>query len=239
MFDMREIGRRIASLRRKANITQMALADMMGISFQAVSNWERGTSMPDISKLGELSAIFNVSIDEMLGNTDGAKAVERILTDENANLSAQELVEVAPIMPPEAAVKAIKSGLSKERETTGEFGGRRFTMKEIIELAPYMDGDDIAEIVKDKLEGGATLKDIVALAPFMDGDDVAEIVKDRLEGGATLKDIVALAPFMDGDDIAEIVKDKLKDGGEVGDIRELIPFMDEGDIGEIIKNCYR
>ena len=52
MFDMRKIGKRRAELRKSKNITQMALADMMGISFQAVSNWERGESMPDISKLG-------------------------------------------------------------------------------------------------------------------------------------------------------------------------------------------
>ena len=39
-------------------MTQMELADRMGISFQVVSNWERGNSMPDISKLPELAEIF-------------------------------------------------------------------------------------------------------------------------------------------------------------------------------------
>lgn len=38
-FDMRRIGQTIARLRRKQNLTQMALADLMGVSFQAVSNW--------------------------------------------------------------------------------------------------------------------------------------------------------------------------------------------------------
>ena len=73
MFDMRKIGKRIAELRKSKNITQMALADMMGISFQAVSNWERGESMPDISKLGELSEIFGVSIDDILCNKRAAE----------------------------------------------------------------------------------------------------------------------------------------------------------------------
>ena len=44
MFDMRKIGKRISELRKSKNITQMALADIMGIIFQAVSNWERGVS---------------------------------------------------------------------------------------------------------------------------------------------------------------------------------------------------
>ena len=67
MFDMITVGRNIAELRKRINLTQPALADRLGISFQAVSNWERGESMPDISKLPELSALFGVSVDEILG----------------------------------------------------------------------------------------------------------------------------------------------------------------------------
>lgn len=48
-------------------MTQMELADRLNISFQAVSNWERGNSMPDISKLPELAELFGISIDELLG----------------------------------------------------------------------------------------------------------------------------------------------------------------------------
>lgn len=56
MFNMESIGRRIAELRKKANMTQMELADRMGITFQSISNWERGNTMPDISKLPELAS---------------------------------------------------------------------------------------------------------------------------------------------------------------------------------------
>ena len=48
-------------------MTQMELADEMNISFQAVSNWERGNSMPDISKLPELAELFGITVDELLG----------------------------------------------------------------------------------------------------------------------------------------------------------------------------
>lgn len=58
MFDMKNVGFKISELRKQQNMTQMELADRMGISFQAVSNWERGSSMPDISKLPELAQIF-------------------------------------------------------------------------------------------------------------------------------------------------------------------------------------
>ena len=66
-FDMHRIGQTIARLRRARNMTQMTPADEMGVSFQAVSNWERGQSMPDISKLPELADLFGTTIDELLG----------------------------------------------------------------------------------------------------------------------------------------------------------------------------
>ena len=55
MFDTVKIGRKIAELRKGKNLTQFELADAMGVSFQAVSNWERGNTNPDNSKLAERS----------------------------------------------------------------------------------------------------------------------------------------------------------------------------------------
>ena len=45
MFNMKNIGLKISELRKNNNMTQMELADKMNISFQAVSNWERGVSL--------------------------------------------------------------------------------------------------------------------------------------------------------------------------------------------------
>lgn len=65
MFSTIDVGRRIGRLRKNKNMTQMELADLMGVSFQAVSCWERGVTMPDISKLPELAVIFGVKIDDI------------------------------------------------------------------------------------------------------------------------------------------------------------------------------
>ena len=54
MFDTMKIAAVIKQARIDRNMTQMNLADAMGVSYQAVSNWERGNSMPDIAKLEDL-----------------------------------------------------------------------------------------------------------------------------------------------------------------------------------------
>lgn len=43
-FNTVQVGRKIKELRMKNNMTQMNLADLLGVSYQAVSNWERGVS---------------------------------------------------------------------------------------------------------------------------------------------------------------------------------------------------
>ncbi|MCH5197560.1 MAG: helix-turn-helix transcriptional regulator [Oscillospiraceae bacterium] len=65
---MAEIGKNIAKLRKQGNLTQDQLADMVGVSPQAVSKWENELSCPDITLLPSISKIFGVSVDELLGN---------------------------------------------------------------------------------------------------------------------------------------------------------------------------
>lgn len=64
LFDIKKAGKRIVELRKESKITQMVLADLLGVSFQAISNWERDETMPNISKLPELSRMqYEVHID--------------------------------------------------------------------------------------------------------------------------------------------------------------------------------
>lgn len=55
MFTMNSVCAKISELQKKHNMPQMELADKINISFQAVSNWERRNSIPDIGKLPELA----------------------------------------------------------------------------------------------------------------------------------------------------------------------------------------
>lgn len=64
-----ELGKRIRSYRLKKDMTQEQLAEKLGLSPQAVSKWELGSAMPDITLLPELSKLFGISIDELFGLT--------------------------------------------------------------------------------------------------------------------------------------------------------------------------
>ena len=64
----------IKRLRKKRDLTQEGLADFLGVSFQAVSKWERGDSYPDIKMLPQIAAFFNVTIDELLGTDENQRS---------------------------------------------------------------------------------------------------------------------------------------------------------------------
>ena len=61
------IGENIKRLRLSNDLTQEALAQILGVSFQSISKWERGESYPDITLLPLISDFFKVSIDELMG----------------------------------------------------------------------------------------------------------------------------------------------------------------------------
>ena len=65
-MDNKKIGNLIASLRKAKGLTQQELGDMVGIGFRAVSKWERGITMPDISIINDLSKILGITSDELL-----------------------------------------------------------------------------------------------------------------------------------------------------------------------------
>lgn len=73
------IGNTIKTLRRRADMTQEALAEYLCVSPQAVSRWEREDALPDIMQLGPLANLFGVTTDFLLG-VDVEKKKEKIDT---------------------------------------------------------------------------------------------------------------------------------------------------------------
>lgn len=65
-MDSKEIGKLIKKLRMNKGLTQQELGDKVGVGFRAVSKWESGLTLPDISIISELSKILGVKSDYLL-----------------------------------------------------------------------------------------------------------------------------------------------------------------------------
>ena len=84
MFN-KKVGAYIMILRKARKYTQQKLADELGVSHQAVSNWERGESMPDIAMLPKLAALLKTTTDKILSaDSDDFKGFDEII--ENVNI---------------------------------------------------------------------------------------------------------------------------------------------------------
>lgn len=66
MLDMKTLGARINELRQARNLTQSEFAEAIHVSFQAVSNWERGIAPPNLENLISIASFFGVLVDDIL-----------------------------------------------------------------------------------------------------------------------------------------------------------------------------
>ena len=87
-MDQIKIGRFIAACRKRANLTQLQLADRLGITDKAISKWERGITMPDTSIMLELCDILGISVNELLSG-------EKINMENSSQKNEQLLLDMA------------------------------------------------------------------------------------------------------------------------------------------------
>ena len=87
-MDQLKIGKFIAECRKQVNLTQMQLAEKLGITDKAISKWERGLAMPDTSIMLELCDILCISVNELLSG-------EKINMETNNQKNEQLLLDMA------------------------------------------------------------------------------------------------------------------------------------------------
>lgn len=238
LFSMERIGLQIMNARKKKGITQMELADRMGISFQAVSNWERGLSCPDISKLFELSELFDVSIDELLGNPRAAQIATEIQDGTPPALPVEELTEVAPLLDQEQADQVVQKSLIEEHgeepaAQTETSGSERF--ETIKQLLPFASRDMIDALASTLLHETMDPEQILFLAPFMHRDTVDSLVKELLEKTRDPAFFQSFLPFMHREAVDAIAISMLEEADDIEQINELLPFMHRETVDSLVK----
>lgn len=250
MFDTVKVGRIISQKRKEHNMTQMQLADALGISFQAVSNWERGNSMPDISKLPELAELFGCSIEELLGGGTSAGNVEKLAKGKGQGLSLGEIAEVAPVLTPEVLDEAVESARrgtpdacddsSLQEGAEGESDDEDFD--EDIDEEDEEGEDEDEEEEPRRFHAFWKRTGRGARAHIRDGKTVyilgaeksGEKRKDKAKS-KRLKELVMLAPFLSSARLRELVEELRGEGYTVSELVPLAPFLSEEDLDALIE----
>lgn len=103
------IGQIIRKLRKERNFTQEELAEQLNVSAQAVSKWENGTSLPDISQVVPIASVFGVTADVLFGieGTNAAEEAYKIVQE------AQETEQYGNLETYLAAYDRMLEGLKK------------------------------------------------------------------------------------------------------------------------------
>ncbi len=79
-MNQEKVGKLIKEIRIKNNLTQSQFADRYNVSYQAVSKWENGKNLPDITLLTQICKDFNIDINEMLNGSTN-KIINRKLNN--------------------------------------------------------------------------------------------------------------------------------------------------------------
>ena len=135
------ISKNIRKLRKERKMTQEQLAEALGVSFAAVSKWERGAAVPELGCIMELADLFGVSVDALLGyrmqkNTvrDVVERIEKLQAEKSFTAAAEEAEKALTRYPNDFdlvyrcggmyQVKGIENGDAKALERAVELMNR-------------------------------------------------------------------------------------------------------------------
>lgn len=151
VIDM-NIGNNISALRKQKGITQEELANVLGVSAQAVSKWENNSSCPDVALLTKIADYFGVTVDALLrSNEDEINSAQQPKADSPKNFAKNINVRIVQQNGKENNIKIpfkfVKIGLNI---------GSMFGIEKGIadKISALVDAEDISNIVELDTENG-------------------------------------------------------------------------------------
>ncbi len=221
MFDTMKTAGKIRESRIAMNMTQMNLADAMEVSFQAISNWERGNSMPDIAKLEQLCGILHISMEELLG-ADQSRTVRKVMAAEREDgisgnddhpVSMDEIKDLAPILPPDKVGALAEEYLKQNPDEKIDFAA-------VMGLAPFLDKKYLDALARNAQIN--SLYEWTGLTPFLSDKVLDELVL-AADVEVNVPGIAALAPFLSEETLDKLFQQIPE--GEHENISGLLPFL--------------
>ena len=145
-----KFGAYISKLRKEKDMPQSALADLLNVTRQAVSKWERGESFPDISILCLIADVFGVSLDTLINAGGTSKSQTAIL-----------------------------SSVSRNQEIPKEIFEDKDIIKDVINIAPYLKASTLSLIAEKLSKHNIDIGRIVELSEFMNDESIVELFNNN------------------------------------------------------------
>ncbi len=174
MFNMKKFADFLAAKRIKCGYTQGQLADRLGVTHQAVSKWERGETMPEISKISELSRALETSADEVFAamhSNDGADEEARVYRDdEYYALPDKTLVGDVYVLAPYLSRSTLRSAIAEIVRVRGSSSAKL--------LFRFADEDMLREIAVTAFEADFEAGH-VDLVPYLPKETATKFILNR------------------------------------------------------------
>lgn len=255
MFDNKKLGAYIQFLRKSRGMTQSRLAEILGLSPQAVSNWERGESMPDIALLTQIARALGTTVDRMLSAAEDFDAERYKALLEDTPEESQEVSEPPkPQEPPHETSEPPKQEEPKTSHEQKQPSSNMGNLAEIIrdsvmgalsglsglseELRPKMENlrEEIENVVT---EAGQGIEDALKTSRKADHVIINMHVGKKSknsEDDDKWKDIVSMAPFASEETLDKLVRD-LDPCTDTKKIVSLAPFLSDKTVDALVKKA--
>jgi len=181
-----KFGAYISRLRKDRDMPQSELADMLNVTRQAVSKWERGEGFPDISILCSIAEVFGVSVDTLINSGATESPIEAAVLS-----SVAQNHEIS-----EEALQSLKDGSA---------------IQDILNIAPYLKVSTLSAIADKLAKHNIDISNIIELSEFMSDESVVKLFQNsNLD---TLDDelLEKLIPFLDSKSV-HAVFEKIMNG---------------------------
>lgn len=94
-MDQQKIGEKIKELRKQNNLTQAEFAEQFSVTYQAVSKWENGKNLPNLTLLAKICKDFGLELDELMKDEEKAASIKEPVRKNNYKLIVGFLVVFA------------------------------------------------------------------------------------------------------------------------------------------------
>lgn len=177
MFDIKKFGGYLSRLRKKADMTQMELADRLNLTRQAVSRYEHGDSFPDISILVTIAEIFHITLDELINsgapNRGEYLILENIAQGKTPDMPehAEDVLNLAPYLKPSILSK-LSAGLMKQG----------INISNVVSLAEYLNDSSTVALLENTRFEEISPNLLEKLMPILDYDSKYVIFQKIIDG---------------------------------------------------------